>query len=161
MSEEGKAAGSIEYGGISSRPFLWGYVESSATFFCGGAEVKKYAFSWDLGPSPYEKHLSFSGKELIIGSNSEEFLLQVERALVQEEVLFNGVNELLETPGSYITVRPEIHIGVSPFISKKNTFRYYGFPASLYTDPSILEGHIKNITILFERVNIILEHSKE
>ena len=157
FSEEGRAHGSVEYGGVATRPMLWGYVEAPNHFFCAEGSIEKYEFSWNLGKAAFQKRMAAGEKEILIGSESEVFLLQLEKFLKEDSDSLRALASLLALPASYLSVKNEIHVGRAAAFSIERTFRYFGFPDAVYVDPSILEQSMKTIALLFERFGIHLE----
>ena len=157
FSEEGRAHGSVEYGGVATRPMLWGYVEAPNNFYGAEGGIEKYEFSWNLGKAAFQKRMAAGEKEILIGSESEVFLLQLEKFLKEDSDSLRALASLLALPASYLSVKKEIHVGRAAAFSLEQTFRYFGFPDAVYVDPSILEQSMKTIALLFERFGVHLE----
>ena len=161
FSAYGRSRGSVEYGGIVTRPMLWGYVEAPNNFFCAEGNIEKYEFSWNLGKAAFQRRMVAGEKEIIIGSESEVFLLQLEKLLKEDSDSLMALARLLALPASYLSVKRETHVGRAAVFSTEQTFRYFGFPDTVHIDPSILEQSMKTIALLFERFGIHLERSTE
>lgn len=160
FSEQGRSRGSVDYGGIATRPMLWGYIESTATFLCANPDTTKYEFNWNLGNCPHRKTVAIAGGELLIGSDSEVFLEKLEKNLLGDVVLAQELRIILEEAGAYLVGKTETLVGHKSAVANEKVFRYFGFKETVYSDPAILEHRMKTILDIFERQGIVLEQSK-
>lgn len=154
FSEQGRSAGSVEYGGIRRQPLLWTFTETHSSFFCAGADIKKYQFRWNLASCPHEQSLTILGKELLLGAETEAFLASMVQQVSENPAVAQAMIDLVQKPGSYLKATKETIIGHGACISKKTVLRYFMMDSEIYSNPHIIENALKNILTIQEGFGI-------
>lgn len=161
FSEQGRSSGSVEYGGIARQPMLWTCAKTRSSFFCGMSDIKKYQFNWNLGSCPYEKMLTLSGKEILIGAETEAFLAMMIESITENIDVARSLGDLVQKPGSYLRVTKEYIVGHGALVSNKTVFRYFIMDKEVYSNPQTLEHSLKNITTVLNGFGVEVERAHE
>lgn len=161
FSEQGRSSGSVEYGGIARQPMLWTFAATRTSFFCGTPDIKKYQFNWNLGSCPYEKMLTLSGKEILIGAETEAFLAMMVESITKNIDVARSLGDLVQKPGSYLRVTKEYIVGHGALISNRSILRYFIMNTEVYTNPQVLKHSLKNIITVLGGFGVEVEKAHE
>lgn len=157
FSDQGQSVGSQGYGGIARQPIVWTYTQPCFSFFCATPSIKKYQFTWNLGSCPYEKIITISGNDILIGSETEYFLELIIKSISKNNEVAQSLSDLIKNKGSYLRVSEEYIIGRGSLISNKNILRYYIVDTEVYSNPFALEQSLKNICTVLQGFGVKIE----
>ncbi len=146
-------------GRITSRPLgiipaLWAVVDAPATFLCASTQATRNSFGWKLWEYACRKDVVVGEDSVFIGAGAEEFQGKLENILKSgSEAARRIVSRLLNDAESF-QVKEVIFVGGKGFFTKKRIFRYSGFPATIYSNPNLLEAQLKDMVALLRELGI-------